>query len=138
VQLHRLLHLLPGQKNISPARISRSSFIVSMAGVTRAQLYLVCMGDGCKHFPATLAVNSLVLRAMPALQQLTLALPTGMAGDLDRLGQRTLSALLCSTQGSPGVFLSTWQPGLRCCAPRSAPSCVASVPRQKVALAIQY
>ncbi len=92
-QLHRLLHL-PSHKRIAPARIIGSALIASMAGVTRAELHLVCMADGCKNFQATQAVNSLVLRAMPALQQLVLALPTGVAGDLDRSGGAPATALL--------------------------------------------
>ena len=74
--------LSPGQKTIRS--VGKSAMAKSLSGVTTAQLKLVCLENGKAHAQTSMALNSLVLHAMPALGALIIALPSSLAGDLDR------------------------------------------------------
>lgn len=79
VQLHKTLALAPGQLGVRPYSIARSALLRSLAGVEAADVQLVYTLLGSKHACGTVALNALVLQAMPALRQLTLALPARLA-----------------------------------------------------------
>ncbi|GAB4822303.1 hypothetical protein N2152v2_009349 [Parachlorella kessleri] len=69
--------------------VGKSALIRSLCGVTKAELQLVCLEGHQTDVQTTIAINSLVVAAMPALQDLTIGIPSTLAGDLDRVLPRT-------------------------------------------------
>ncbi|GAB4822302.1 hypothetical protein N2152v2_009348 [Parachlorella kessleri] len=83
LNLEHRFDLLPGQKTIR--NVGKSALAKSLSSVTQAQVDQVCLKDGKAEMRTSVALNSLVLHAMPALQNLQIVLPFGLVGDLDRI-----------------------------------------------------
>lgn len=78
-----------------------------MGGVVRADLLLRCKQDSTLDTTATVALHSLLLQSLPALQELMLDLPGDLEDQIDRWGQLALAplSLLKLISGSMALVL---------------------------------